>query len=180
MTSDAICGLTAMMMADASPMALADGLRRSRRPANRVSSREGCGSSTAAYFGSSPRASQPSSMAPPIFPAPASRMVLERWASERAPVIVIAWFPRSSFAPGRGSGRSGASSLARGLEHGGVERLAGSLAGPDHELEGREIALAGVRRRPQQRSASRPRGSHAARQYQRVPIHYDAILRPQV
>ena len=28
--------------------------------------------------------------------------------------------------------------LAGGLEHGGVERLARRLAGPDHELEGRK------------------------------------------
>src|ERR1700730_18612553 len=173
MTSEAICGLTAMMIADASPMALAAGLRRSPRPVNAVSSREGWGSSTAAFFGSSPSPSQPSSMALPIFPAPTSRTVLERWASVRAPVIVIALFPRSSFARARRqSAGHGASSLARGLEHGGVECLARALAGPDHELEGREIALAGIQRGPQQRLALPARGFHAARQYQRAPIHH--------
>ena len=35
---------------------------------------EGCGSITATCTGSSPRASQPVSIAPPIFPAPASTM----------------------------------------------------------------------------------------------------------
>src|ERR1700731_966917 len=134
-----------MMMADVSPMALADGLRRSPRPASAVSSRAGCGSSTAKYFGSSPSPSQPSSRAPPIFPAPTSRIVLERWASVRAPVMVTV-VPR--FAPGREADRAAcrASSLARGLEHGGIERLARPLAGPDHELEGQEIAFAAIER----------------------------------
>ena len=45
-----------------------------RRQARR-SQRTGCGSITATCFGSSPRASQPVSIAPPILPAPASTMV---------------------------------------------------------------------------------------------------------
>src|ERR1700693_727619 len=171
-----------MMMADASPMALADGLRLTPRPASAISWRGGCASSTAKYFGSSPSPSQPSSRAPPIFPAPTSRIVLERFASVRAPVIVIAVVPRSSFAPGRDADRAahGASSLACGLEHGGIEGLAGSLAGPDHELEGREIALAAIERGPQQSFALPARGFHAARQDQRVPVHHDAVLGPQI
>src|ERR1700730_192262 len=154
------------MIAEASPMAPAAGLSRSPRPASAFSSREGCGFSTAAFFRSSPSPSQPSSRAPPIFPAPTSRMVPERWASVRAPVIVIALFPRSSLARAAGrqeaAGRQGASSLASGFEHGGVERLARSLAGPDHELEGREVAFAGVERSPEQRLALPARGLYPA------------------
>ena len=43
------------------------------------------------------------------------------------------------------------------LEHRGVERLAWALAGPDHELERREVAFAGIERRAEQRLALPPR-----------------------
>src|SRR5262249_18771278 len=43
--------------------------------------------------------------------------------------------------------------LASGLEHGGLERLAGTLAGPDHELERRIVALAGIERGREQHFA---------------------------
>src|ERR1700722_4167153 len=117
-----------MMIADVSPMALAAALRRRPRGARKGGPRGGGGPSPAAFFGSSPSPSQPSSRAPPIFPAPTSRIVLDRWASVRAPVVVIAVVPRFAF--GRQAARAArrASSLACGLEHGGIERLARPLA----------------------------------------------------
>src|SRR5262249_49037172 len=45
--------------------------------------RLGCGSITAMFLAASPSASQPSSMAPPILPAPARRMVADRSARGR-------------------------------------------------------------------------------------------------
>src|ERR1700730_4636277 len=66
------------------------------------------------------------------------------------------------------------------LEHGGVERLARRLAGPDHELERREITLAGVERGAEQRLALTARSLDTARRDQGVAVHDDAVLRPQV
>src|SRR5437868_3431629 len=47
-------------------------------------SSEGCGSITATCFASSPCSSQPDSIVPPIFPAPARTIVALSWASECA------------------------------------------------------------------------------------------------
>src|SRR6266851_4385328 len=66
------------------------------------------------------------------------------------------------------------------LEHRGVERLARGLAGPDHELEGREVALAGVERGSEQRLALPARGFDAAGQHQRVAVHDQAVLDPEI
>src|SRR5712671_3930764 len=70
--------------------------------------------------------------------------------------------------------------LALGLEHGGVERLARLLARPDHELEGREIALAGVERGSEHCLALPARRVDPAGQHQGVPIHDQAVLGPEV
>src|SRR6516165_7193765 len=187
MTSPAICGLTAMMIADASPMLPAGGLRRRPRLAKALNSRAGLGSRTAKFRASRPSASHPSSKAPPIFPAPTRRIVRDRWASVRALVVVIASFPLPSACPGEvvdagfPTGTcSPASSLAGGLEHGGLERLARALAGPDHELKGREVPLAGIQRGPEQRFALPARGRHAPGQHQGMPVHDDPVLRPEV
>ena len=56
----------------------------------------------------------------------------------------------------------------------------GGLAGPDHELEGREIALAGIERGDEQRLALPAGGLDAAGQHQRVAEHHHAFLGPQV
>src|SRR5436309_11926845 len=64
------------------------------------------------------------------------------------------------------------SGLARGLEHRRLERVARRLAGPDHELERRIIALAGIERGRQQRLALPPGCFHAAGEHERVPIHH--------
>src|SRR5260370_10321160 len=71
-------------------------------------------------------------------------------------------------------------SLPLRLEHRGVERLACGLAGPDHELEGREVALAGIERGAEQRLALPARGFDAAGQHQRVAVHDQAVLDPEI
>ncbi len=86
-TAGAVCGLTASTMADTSPTASAEGLRRRPPAASAVSSLPGCGSSTAIFFGSRPSASQPSSRALPILPAPTSRRVPEKSASGCGPGV---------------------------------------------------------------------------------------------
>src|SRR5262245_52510183 len=72
------------------------------------------------------------------------------------------------------------SRLARGLEHGGIERRAGLLARPDHELKCREIALAGLERRGQQRLALLTRRLESAGEHQRVTEHHHAIVGPEI
>src|ERR1700752_3794212 len=70
--------------------------------------------------------------------------------------------------------------LSLGLEHGGGERLTRGLVRPDHELEGREVALAGVERGSEQRLALPARGFDPAGEHQRVAIHDEAVLGPEV
>src|SRR5262249_50632378 len=70
--------------------------------------------------------------------------------------------------------------LARGLEHGGVERLARRLAGPDHELERWIISFAGVERGREQRLALPAGGLDAPGEQQRVPVHDQAVLDPEI
>ena len=70
-----ICGFTATTSVAALPMSCGDGLRRMPLAASALISSEGCGSITATRLASSPPASQPVSIAPPILPAPASTMV---------------------------------------------------------------------------------------------------------
>ena len=83
MTSPATCGLTAITTAATSSTASRDGLRRRPRSRSAAISRLGCGSITAIISAASPSASQPSSMALPILPAPARRMVADRSARGR-------------------------------------------------------------------------------------------------
>src|SRR5262245_10809391 len=75
---------------------------------------------------------------------------------------------------------SGALSLARSVERGGVERLARRLAGPNDKLESRKVALAGIERALEQRAALFARRLHAAGQNQRVTEHRHAVLGPEI
>jgi hypothetical protein len=70
-----ICGLTATTRVATSPISFAVGLSRTPFAASALISWEGCGSIAATRLGSSPPASQPVSIAPPILPAPARTMV---------------------------------------------------------------------------------------------------------
>src|SRR4029079_11680116 len=81
---------------------------------------------------------------------------------------------------GRSEQGAEALSLARRLEHRRVERLAGGLAGPDHELERWEIALAAFERARQQRLALLARGLAPAGENQLMAEHHHAVLGPQV
>ena len=67
------CGLTAITNVSTWPASF--GLSRMPLAASMVMSADGIGSITTARVGSSPPASQPVSIAPPILPAPASAMV---------------------------------------------------------------------------------------------------------
>ena len=82
-TSGAICGLTASTAAATSPTESRGGLRRTPRSVSAAMPGLGCGSRTTTFAGESPSATQASSMAPPILPAPASKMVFERPANRR-------------------------------------------------------------------------------------------------
>ena len=90
MTSGATCGLTATITAATSPIRSRGGLRRTPRSASAVRSPAGAGSMTTIFLGASPSASQPSSIAPPILPAPTSRIVPDRSARGRALCVVEA------------------------------------------------------------------------------------------
>jgi hypothetical protein len=68
-----ICGFTATTSVSTVPVAV--GLSWMPSAASAPISAEGCGSITTTRLGSSPCASQPVSIAPPILPAPASAMV---------------------------------------------------------------------------------------------------------
>ena len=79
--SGAVCGFTAMTSAATGPTSPL-GLMRTPRLASALICFDGCGSSTMIFFGGSLRASQPSSMAPPILPAPTSTSAPGMVASE--------------------------------------------------------------------------------------------------
>src|SRR5262245_29837567 len=198
-TSSATWGLTATTTAATSPTASRDGLRRRPRALSAAISRLGCGSITAMFLGASPSASQPSSMAPPILPAPARRMVPGRSARGCGFVCGFADELMTALPPVvPGSSRASTSQIVRGsslrvtpavvaslrlplrVEHGGVERLARRLARPDDELEGGEVALAGVECGCEQRLALPARRFDAAGKHQRVAIHDQSVLNPQV
>ena len=70
-----ICGFTAITSAATPPNSPDGGLSRTPRAASALMSSDGYGSITAMRFASSPCASHPYSIAPPILPAPASTMV---------------------------------------------------------------------------------------------------------
>ena len=69
------CGFTAITSVSTGPASF--GLSRMPLAASAAISADGIGSITTARLGSSPPASQPVSIAPPILPAPASAMVPE-------------------------------------------------------------------------------------------------------
>src|SRR5262245_58054425 len=171
MASGAFCGFTAITTALASAIRLR-GLMATPRRASALMDFIGCGSSTTSLRGSSPRASQPSSMAEPIFPAPSRT---RRPESPRSGLS--AGFARfmamiiSPFAPSR---------LPGCFEHRGVERFSCGLAGPDHELEGRKIAFTGIERRPKQRLALFARGLGATCEHEGVSKHHNALGHPMI
>src|SRR5579864_911272 len=70
--------------------------------------------------------------------------------------------------------------LALGVEHCGAHGFAGRLARPDHELESRKIAFAGVKRADQHGFALRGGSAHSARQHQRLAVHDHAGMGPDV
>ena len=70
--------------------------------------------------------------------------------------------------------------LALGVKHRGAHGFRGGLAGPDHELERRVIALAGVERAHQHSLALRGLGGHPARQHQRLSVHDHAGVGPDI
>src|SRR6185369_2546297 len=71
--SGKVCGFTATTSVSADTASF--GLSRTPLAASALISSDGCGSTTTARLASSPPASQPVSIAPPILPAPASTMV---------------------------------------------------------------------------------------------------------
>src|SRR5487761_2446439 len=79
-----ICGFSATTKAVTSPTSLAGGLRRRPFDASARMSPAGCGSITTTLLASRPCVSQPDSIAPPIFPAPARTTVPEICASALA------------------------------------------------------------------------------------------------
>src|SRR5262249_10659162 len=78
--SGALCGFTAITTALAAT-ALTFGLSLTPRRASPLTALPGCGSTTEICFGRRPRASQPSSIAPPILPAPTRTRVPRNFAS---------------------------------------------------------------------------------------------------
>src|SRR5438105_6827681 len=70
--------------------------------------------------------------------------------------------------------------LAVGLEHHRVDRLARRLAGPDHELECRVMAFAGVGGGRQHRLALLGGCGRPAGEDQRLAEHHQARLEPEV
>src|SRR5258705_7799106 len=183
-------------MADALPTSRAGGLRRSPRAANALTSTAGSGSIATTSCGARPSASQPSSIAPPILPAPTSTMVPDRSPSDCAPRAADAGVLMATLASVPRCNRSEAwkrgyrklaemncgrpSGLAGGLEHRGIKRVARRLAGPHHELERRIIALAGIKRGREQRLALPARRFDAAGKNQGGPVHHQAGLNPEI
>ena len=78
--SGALCGFTAMTTALAG-VGLAVGLSATPRRVSAFTLFTGCGSRIVSWRGSSPRASQPSSMAEPILPAPSKTRRPENFRS---------------------------------------------------------------------------------------------------
>ena len=81
------CGFTATTSVSTSPASLGVGLSRMPCVVSALISLDGFGSTTTTRLASSPWASQPVSIAPPILPAPASAMV--PWMFLRALVVFI-------------------------------------------------------------------------------------------
>src|SRR5262245_3226299 len=177
--STAICGFTATTSAAISDV-LPFGLSDSPCFARAAISGEGCGSITVILPAGNPSASQDCSMAPPILPAP-TRARLPMPSRRLLSDVVMANSPKPrGFRAPSTSPPGNCLCLAGCLENGGVERLARRLARPQHELEGREIAFAGIDRGGQHRAALLARGLDPAGQHQRVPEHHHSIARPQI
>ena len=87
-----ICGFSATTSAATLPKSFGAGLSRTPFAASALISSEGYGSITATRFASSPCASQPDSIAPPILPAPASTMVPCRSGSALAGEVITTTF----------------------------------------------------------------------------------------
>src|SRR5215510_3736368 len=101
-----------------------------------------------------------------------NHIVAETWMAGRSPAI--------TFESGGSPALRLALRLPLGLEHGGVERLARRLSRPDHELERRKVALAGIERGGEQCLALPAGGFDAAGEHQRMAIHDQAVLDPEV
>src|SRR5579872_3943454 len=71
-------------------------------------------------------------------------------------------------------------SLALGVEHRRAHGFGRRLARPDHELERRIVAFAGVERADQHGLALRGGSCHPARQYQGLAVHDHAGVGPDV
>src|SRR6266481_1265673 len=76
--------------------------------------------------------------------------------------------------------RRSASRLSGGFEHHRFERLARALAGPQHELEGLVVALAGVERDAEQSFALGVCRRDAAGEHERMTEHDEAVIDPDV
>src|SRR5215470_5117712 len=72
------------------------------------------------------------------------------------------------------------SRLSAGFEHDRFKCLARALAGPQHELEGLVVTLAGVKRHAEQSLALGVRRRDAAGEHQRMAEHDDAVFEPDV
>src|SRR6266436_861114 len=70
--------------------------------------------------------------------------------------------------------------LSLGLEHGGIERLARRLTGPDYELKGGKITLAGVERSAEQALALATGGLHPAGEHEGVTVHDETVRKPEI
>src|SRR5690242_18765249 len=190
--SGAICGFTATTIVLAIPIVSRAGLRRTPSFARAATATEGCGSTTTIRRGSRPRLSQFSSSAPPILPAPMRTSGPEISESEPAAwtdacgddVMAIPLLTTAGRQEVINTGRAGLSTLrsrlAGGLKHCSVERLAGALAGPEHELERLIVAFAGFERSGEQGFALRPRWGDATCQNQRVAVHRKTVLEPEI
>src|SRR3984957_7513423 len=72
------------------------------------------------------------------------------------------------------------SRLSRRLEHDGIERPAGALARPHHELEGLVVAFAGIERDAEHRLALRVGCGDAGGEHDGVAEHDDAVFEPGI
>src|SRR6516165_1497725 len=72
------------------------------------------------------------------------------------------------------------SRFARCFEHRGLHRLARGFASPNHELESRIVALAGVKRAAEHGFALPTGSGDAAGENQRVAKHDYTVLHPDV
>src|SRR5262249_24362948 len=130
---------------------------------------------TVMVAGSTPSPIQPSSKAPPIFPAPTRTMLTARLGEpDEFDMEDLTTVPM-----GNSTSRARLR-LPRGLEHGRVERLAGALAGPYHELEGLVVTFAGIERDTEHRLALRVGCGDTGGEHDGVAKHDDTVIEPGV